>query len=104
MLRANFGPRMANVLLPALADLSTPDDIVVMNFGLWSNDMNELSMHTEMFESSFRYYVGRLPNKTFWRETSAQHYSTLSGKERFIPCIQSMKSNRKIYGQHTGLM
>lgn len=39
MLRANFGPRMAGVLLPALVDLTTPEDIVVFNFGLWSNDL-----------------------------------------------------------------
>ena len=80
MLRANFGPRMGNVLLPAIADLSAPQDIVILNFGLWSNNLQELDMHTEVFESSFRFFQGRLPNKTYWRETSAQHYSTPSGK------------------------
>lgn len=79
MLRANFGPRMANVLLPALAELTASQDIVVMNFGLWSNDPAELEMHTAVFESTLRFHLGRLPARTFWRETSAQHYSTPSG-------------------------
>lgn len=80
MLRANFGPRMGNVLLPAIADLAAPHDIVIMNFGLWSNNLQELDMHAEVFESSFRFFQGRLPNRTYWRETSAQHYSTPSGE------------------------
>lgn len=83
MLRANFGPRMGQVLLPAIAELSAPQDIVIMNFGLWSNNLEELDMHTEVFESSFRYFRGRLPNMTYWRETSAQHYSTPSGEAQF---------------------
>ena len=36
-------------------------------------------MHVEVFAASFRYHRGRMPNRTFWRETSAQHYSTPSG-------------------------
>ena len=83
MLRANFGPRMATVLLPAIVELSAPHDIVVMNFGLWSNQLQELDMHSEIYEASFKFHRDRMPNRTFWRETSAQHYTTLSGMPHY---------------------
>lgn len=80
MLRANYGPRMASVMLPALAKLTKDEDIVVMNFGLWSNNMEELKLHASLFKSSFEYHKSKLPKRTFWRQTSAQHYQTPSGK------------------------
>ena len=79
MLRANFGPRMANVMLPALGDITDVDDVVVLNYGLWANNMEELKMHAEMFQTAFWTYKWGLPRRTFWRETSAQHYATING-------------------------
>lgn len=84
LLRANYGPRMAGVMLPALTQITDPQDMVVLNFGLWSNSMEELSMHAQMFEAAFNYHRSLLPNRTYWRETSAQHYSTLSGVPRLL--------------------
>ena len=80
MLRVNFGPRMASVMLPALTQITDPQDIVVLNFGLWSNSIDELKMHASLFEAAFEYHRSMLPNRTFWRETTAQHYSTPNGK------------------------
>lgn len=80
MLRANYGPRMASVIIPALTRLARDEDIVVMNFGLWSNSLEELDMHTQLFKASFEYHRSQLPNRTFWKETTAQHYQTPSGQ------------------------
>ena len=80
MLRANFGPRVASVIIPALTKIADPEDIVVMNFGLWSNSLDELDLHSALFQASFQYHKASLPKRTFWRETSAQHYQTPSGE------------------------
>ena len=82
---------MATVLLPALVELVAPHDIVVMNYGLWSNRIRELKMHTEIFESAFRFHRDRMPNRTFWRETSAQHYDTISGERCLEAQIEATK-------------
>lgn len=83
-LRGNYAPRISNVMLPALKQLADPRDIVLFNFGLWSNDMEELKMHAQMFSVAFDYNRGMLPARTFWRETTAQHYSTINGDPSLI--------------------
>ena len=73
----------SSLVTPSLAQVTDPQDILVINFGLWSNSINELKLHVGMFEAAFEYHRHSLPNRTFWRETSAQHYSTLNGER---PC------------------
>ena len=73
----------SSLVTPSLAQVTDPQDILVINFGLWSNSMDELKLHVGMFEAAFEYHRHSLPNRTFWRETSAQHYSTLNGER---PC------------------
>ena len=74
----------------SLAQVTDSQDILVINFGLWSNSMDELKLHVGMFEAAFEYHRHNLPNRTFWRETSAQHYSTLNGERTYVQTLKSI--------------
>ena len=76
---------MGNVileLLPTIADAE--DDILIMNFGAWYNDFDELTADLPRFKESLQQHRSRLPKRLFWRESTAQHFDTPTGKPFFL--------------------
>ena len=80
-LRANEGSFMAENLLPLLPRLTAKDDIVLVNFGLHSNDDGSLRGYIkelEAFAAKYKELESQLP-QFVWRQTSTQHFDSLLG-------------------------
>ena len=89
-LRANVGSFVAESLMPLLPRLATPDDIVLLNFGLHSNDNGTLwgyIQELEAFGEQYQRHKERMP-QFLWRQTSVQHFTTIIGERpAFSPCL-----------------
>lgn len=81
-LRANTGSFVAKNLMPLLPRLASKHDIVLLNFGLHSNDNGSLwgyIQELEAFGEQYEQHKQQMP-QFLWRQTSVQHFDTPIGE------------------------
>jgi hypothetical protein len=86
-LRANTGSFVAKNLMPLLPRLASKHDIVLLNFGLHSNDNGSLwgyIQELEAFGEQYEQHKQQMP-QFLWRQTSVQHFDTPIGDHRYSP-------------------
>ena len=72
--------QQATALLGSLPDAwAVPDDVAVVNFGLWYHDKWEYTKALHNFARHVRLHAARLP-LMLWMETTAQHFDTPGGE------------------------
>ncbi len=86
-LRANTGSFVAQNLMPLIPRLATRDDIVLLNFGLHSNDNGTLWGYIQELEAFGEQYQRRKSEmpQFLWRQTSVQHFDTPIGDPSIHP-------------------
>ena len=80
-LRANLGSFVADNLMPLLPRLAKKEDLVLINFGLHSNDNGTMfgyMAELDRFGQAYQQYKAELPI-FLWRQTSVQHFTTPIG-------------------------
>jgi len=80
-LRANTGSFVAKNLMPLIPRLAVPEDVVLLNFGLHSNDNGTLwgyIQELEAFGEQYQRQKEQMP-QFLWRQTSVQHFDTPIG-------------------------
>eukprot|EP00884_Botryococcus_braunii_P017743 jgi/Botrbrau1/4652/Bobra.33_2s0023.1 len=74
------GRQIVEEVLPLLPSLGAkPSDIMLLNFGLLSNNLTEYKNQLSLFDEYFQRYKADMPF-LIWRETSPQHFKSSTGE------------------------
>jgi hypothetical protein len=102
-LRANTGSFVAKNLMPLLPRLASKHDIVLLNFGLHSNDNGSLwgyIQELEAFGEQYEQHKQQMP-QFLWRQTSVQHFDTPIGDHRYSPIFRFFPGAQPDAGKYT---